>query len=150
MSCTHSEPMQRILNLLGSIKRARRNRRHSGSLSLPEPTGKHGPILLQGTSIEMAAERILWNTRRFHDELHELIALTHSLPLLDSAELDGAQLAGTRAVVRELCDIEAQLGPVVDVERAASLSGRLRAVIATVKDQPPWYVPPSSRGAPCA
>lgn len=90
----------------------------------------------------MAAERILWTTRRFRAELEELIALARELPLLDSSEVRGAELVDTRAVIRQLYEIEGQFGEGFD-EVEANARERIEAIIATVKAQPPWYVLPT-------
>lgn len=128
LSRTPTEPMQRILSLFQRIVWVKWHR-HRRS---PPPLA----ILLQGTSIEMAARRILWSSLRFNDELEELIELTHVLPLLDSSGIDDAQLADTHAVIRELLEIEKQL----DDGLTASVSQRLRGIIATLRAQPLWYV----------
>lgn len=88
----------------------------------------------------MAAERVLWTTRRFRAELEELIALARELPLLDSSEVREAELADTRAVIRQLYEIEGRFGEGFD-EMEANARERIAAIIATVKAQLPWYVP---------
>ena len=85
--------MQRVVDLVRQVTRRRRNS--------PERT----PKLIQGTSIAAAAQRIIEKTGHFKDELDALVELSRELPLLDSTELDEAQLAPTRDIIRELRDI---------------------------------------------
>ncbi|KZT65289.1 hypothetical protein DAEQUDRAFT_814362 [Daedalea quercina L-15889] len=76
--------------------------------------------------------------------------LARELPLLDSSVLEESQLAGTRAIIRELrdiCDleryktrIEMERKGIVD-ETTPTVRTRLAAIIATLKAQPPSHVP---------
>ena len=129
--------MQRLLQIL---KRKRPRQRELPPTPPSQLSPENVSILLQGTSIVMAAERVLWTTRRFRAELEELIALARELPLLDSSEVKEAQLGDTRAVIFQLCEIEGQFGPGFD-EVEASARERIKAIIAMVKAQPPWCVP---------
>ena len=85
--------MQRIVDLVRRVTRRRRNS--------PERT----PKLIQGNSIAAAAQRIIQKTGHFKDELNALAELSRELPLLDSNDLDEAQLAPTQDFIRELRDV---------------------------------------------
>lgn len=63
------------------------------------------PRLVQGTSIAAAAQRIIERTILFSHGMDVLAELSRELPLLDSTELDEAQLAPTRDIIREFRDI---------------------------------------------
>ena len=85
--------MRRVVDL---VRQATSKRRKS-----PERV----PRLIQGTSVAAAAQCILGSTTSFGDELTELAKLACELPLLDSSQVDEAQLVPTRDSIRELRDI---------------------------------------------
>lgn len=101
------------------------------------------PLRRQPSSCREPVQRILWDTRKFDDELEELSELARELPPLDSSVLNDAQLADARAVVRELRDIlDSKLTRSVSDIVVRDWSVRqLREIIAKLWAQPPWYAP---------
>ena len=128
--------MRRFLNIL-------RRRRPGDCRTSPQ----NPPILFQGTSIVAAAQRIHLRSDRLtliQDALEEIMELARELPLLDSSTLEDSQLAGTRAIIRELGDLSDThsdtAGPGDMKERTMMQCTRLAAIISTLEAQPQLYV----------